>query len=176
VSVNVSARQCLDSRLIDVITDALRTTGMPGSLLKLEITESAAMADFDHINHLLAQLRALDVRIALDDFGTGFSSLAHLKHIPFDQIKIDPSFVADIHRNSSGSAIVRATIALAHGLGVPVVAEGVENTAQLAFLREHQCDIVQGYLYSRPCTADQIEHLLTSAGALPHCLHPESHS
>lgn len=176
VSVNVSARQCMDSQLIDVIAEALKDADVPASLLKVEITESTAMADLDHLKQLLMRLRQLGVAIALDDFGTGFSSLAHLKRFPVDQIKIDPSFIADIHRDPNGAAIVRATIALAHGLGVPVVAEGVENEAQIRFLREHQCDIVQGYLYGRPGTPDAIREALTSADVPPRYLHPESHS
>jgi diguanylate cyclase (GGDEF)-like protein len=176
VSVNVSARQCMDSQLIDVIAGALKDADVPASLLKVEITESTAMADLDHLKQLLMRLRQLGVAIALDDFGTGFSSLAHLKRFPVDQIKIDPSFIADIHRDPNGAAIVRATIALAHGLGVPVVAEGVENEAQIRFLREHQCDIVQGYLYGRPGTPDTVREALTSADVPPRYLHPESHS
>jgi diguanylate cyclase (GGDEF)-like protein len=176
VSVNVSARQCMDSHLIDVIAGALKASDVPASLLKVEITESTAMADLDHLRQLLLQLRQLGVAIALDDFGTGFSSLAHLKRFPVDQIKIDPSFIADIHRDPNGAAIVRATIALAHGLGVPVVAEGVENEAQIRFLREHRCDIVQGYLYGRPSSPDAVREVLTSADFPPHYLHPESHS
>jgi diguanylate cyclase (GGDEF)-like protein len=176
VSVNVSARQCMDSQLIDVIAGALKDADVPASLLKVEITESTAMADLDHLKQLLMRLRQLGVAIALDDFGTGFSSLAHLKRFPVDQIKIDPSFIADIHRDPNGAAIVRATIALAHGLGVPVVAEGVENEAQIRFLREHDCDIVQGYLYGRPGSPDAVREALTSADAHPRYLHPESHS
>lgn len=176
VSVNVSARQCMDSQLIDVISKALTDADVPPSLLKVEITESTAMADLDHLKQLLMRLRQLGVAIALDDFGTGFSSLAHLKRFPVDQIKIDPSFIADIHRDPNGAAIVRATIALAHGLGVPVVAEGVENEAQIRFLREHHCDIVQGYLYGRPGSPDAIREALTSADVPPRYLHPESHS
>jgi diguanylate cyclase (GGDEF)-like protein len=176
VSVNVSARQCMDSHLIDVIAGALKDANVPASLLKVEITESTAMADLDHLRQLLLQLRQLGVAIALDDFGTGFSSLAHLKRFPVDQIKIDPSFIADIHRDPNGAAIVRATIALAHGLGVPVVAEGVENEAQIRFLREHHCDIVQGYLYGRPGSPDAVREALTSADVPLHYRHPESHS
>ena len=176
VSVNVSARQCMDAHLFEVIAEALQDAEVAPSLLKMEITESTAMADLDHLRDLLLRLRQLGVGIALDDFGTGFSSLAHLKRFPVDQIKIDPSFIADIHRDPNGAAIVRATIALAHGLGVPVVAEGVENEAQIRFLREHHCDIVQGYLYGRPGSPDAIREVLTSADVHPRYLHPESHS
>ncbi|MFM2054960.1 MAG: hypothetical protein RL456_2997 [Pseudomonadota bacterium] len=173
VSVNVSARQCVGAGLVEAIERTLRDAAVPASLLKIEITETTAMADPDHLRHLLARLRGLGVAVALDDFGTGFSSLEHLRRFPVDQIKIDPSFVADMLRDRSGAAIVRATIALAHGLGVPVVAEGVENAAQLEFLRRHRCDIVQGYVFSRPAAAAGVgQTLITSADALPHCLLP----
>ena len=170
VSVNVSARQCLDLRLVDVVTSALARADITPSLLKVEITESAAMAELDHLRDLLERLRQAGVAVALDDFGTGFSSLVHLRHFPVDQIKIDPGFIGDVPRSASASAIVSATIALAHGLGVPVVAEGVESVRQLEFLRAHGCDIIQGYLYGRPAPPEDIEDLLTSADALPHCL------
>jgi diguanylate cyclase (GGDEF)-like protein len=148
VSVNVSARQCLDRTLTQVVANALESTGLPGHLLKIEVTESTAMSDLGHLQALLTELRQMGVGVALDDFGTGYSSLAHLKRFPIDQIKIDPSFVADITVDPNGAAIVRATIALAHGLGLPVVAEGVESQQQLDFLREHDCDIAQGYFYA----------------------------
>ncbi|PXW95481.1 diguanylate cyclase (GGDEF)-like protein [Sphaerotilus hippei] len=152
VSVNVSTRQCLDRRLVRVVADALRTSAVPAALLKLEVTESTAMADLGHLCALLGELRALGVQVAMDDFGTGFSSLSHLKNLRVDQIKIDPSFVRDISLDPNGAAIVRATIALAHGLGLPVVAEGVESREQMQFLTDHHCDIAQGYLYA--CAQD----------------------
>ncbi len=158
VSINVSARQCLDRRLVQIVSAALAAEGIPASLLKLEITETTAMTDVEQVMLLLAELRALGVGVAVDDFGTGYSSLAHLQRLPIDQIKIDQSFVRDIANDRHGAAIVRATIALAHELGVPVVAEGVEHESQLRFLTLHHCDIAQGYYFARP-----LNHEATSA-------------
>ncbi len=167
VSVNVSARQCLDRRLVQVVADALTDSAVPAALLKIEITESTAMSDLGQLHHLLTDLRAMGVSVAMDDFGTGYSSLSYLKRFPVDQIKIDPSFINDITSDPNGAAIVRATIALAHGLGVPVVAEGVESEEQMRFLKLHQCDIAQGYLYAHPQSADDLSVFLRkSMGAL----------
>ena len=168
VSVNVSARQCLDRSLVQIVASALADNAVPAALLKIEITESTAMADLGQLHSLLTDLRALGVGVAMDDFGTGYSSLAHLKRFPVDQIKIDPSFINDITHDPSGAAIVRATIALAHSLGVPVVAEGVESEEQMHFLTLHQCDIVQGYLHAMPQSAgDLAAYLRRSADATP---------
>ena len=108
----------------------------------------------------------MGVAVSMDDFGTGYSSLAHLKRFPFDQIKIDPSFVNDITLDRNGAAIVRATIALAHGLGVPVVAEGVENEEQRRFLADHHCDIAQGYLYAHPLASEDAAQFLRERSGL----------
>jgi diguanylate cyclase (GGDEF)-like protein len=163
VSVNVSARQCLDRKLVQVVSEALSAEGIPASLLKLEVTETTAMTDVEQVRHLLHELRALGVGVAVDDFGTGYSSLAHLQRLPIDQIKIDQSFVRDIANDHQGAAIVRATIALAHELGVPVVAEGVEDETQLTFLTLHRCDIVQGYYYARPMSGDAAARFMLDA-------------
>ncbi|MCK6425292.1 MAG: EAL domain-containing protein [Burkholderiaceae bacterium] len=160
VSVNVSARQCLDRHLVQVVADALAEADIPARYLKIEVTESTAMADLGQLKTLLTELRQLGVAVAMDDFGTGYSSLAHLKRFPVDQIKIDPTFIHDITSDPNGAAIVRATIALAHGLGVPVVAEGVENAEQRAFLAEHRCDIAQGYLYAQPLSGEAVARYL----------------
>ncbi len=169
VSVNVSTRQCLDRRLVRIVAEALAEHQMPAALLKIEVTESTAMADLGQLRSLLAELRAMGVQVSMDDFGTGFSSLSHLRNFRVDQIKIDPSFVRDISRDPNGAAIVRATIALAHGLGLPVVAEGVESEEQMSFLAEHDCDIAQGYLYAQAQDSDTIGTLLRErvAGGLP---------
>ena len=150
VAVNVSARQCLNRDLVNVVRLALHETGIPPHLLRLEITETTAMSDADQVIGLLQDIRALGVRLSVDDFGTGYSSLAHLKRFPIDELKIDRSFVSDITTDKDSAAIVRATIALAHGLGLHVVAEGVETQEQSHFLAEQRCDIVQGYLFGRP--------------------------
>jgi diguanylate cyclase (GGDEF)-like protein len=163
VSINVSARQCLDRRLIHLVSEALSAEQIPASLLKLEITETTAMTDIDHVMRLLNELRALGVGVAVDDFGTGYSSLAHLQRLPIDQIKIDQSFVRDIANDHQGAAIVRATIALAHELGVPVVAEGVEDETQLTFLTLHRCDIAQGYYFARPLSGEAAGDYLREA-------------
>ena len=150
VAVNVSARQCLNHDVVAVVRKALKETRIPPALLRLEITESAAMADADHVIDLLMAIHALGVGLAVDDFGTGYSSLSYLKRFPIDELKIDKSFVDGVATNNNDAAIVRATIALAHGLGLKVVAEGVETEEQSRFLSSLNCDIAQGYLFSRP--------------------------
>ena len=154
IAVNVSARQCLNRDLVQVVRLALQETGIPPHLLRLEITETTAMSDADQVIGLLQDIRALGVRLAVDDFGTGYSSLAYLKRFPIDELKIDRSFVNDITTDKDNAAIVRATIALGHGLGLQVVAEGVETEDQSRFLADQHCDTVQGYLFGRPQPLD----------------------
>ena len=150
VAVNVSARQCLNRNIVQVLRTALRDTGVPAALIKLEITETTAMTDASEVAELLQEISALGVRIALDDFGTGYSSLSYLKRFPINELKIDRSFVQHMATNSDDAAIVRATIALAHELGILVVAEGVETEAQSQLLAAQRCDIAQGFLFGRP--------------------------
>ena len=154
IAVNVSARQCLNRDLLQVVRLALQETAIPPHLLRLEITETTAMSAADQVIGLLQDIRALGVRLAVDDFGTGYSSLAHLKRFPIDEIKIDRSFISDITTDKDSASIVRATIALGHGLGLQVVAEGVETKDQSRFLADEHCDIVQGYLLGRPQPLD----------------------
>ena len=135
---------------------ALQETGIPPHLLRLEITETTAMSSADQVIGLLQDIRALGVRLAVDDFGTGYSSLAHLKRFPIDEIKIDRSFISDITTDKDSASIVRATIALGHGLGLQVVAEGVETEDQSRFLADEHCDTVQGYLFGRPQPLDVV--------------------
>jgi diguanylate cyclase (GGDEF)-like protein len=160
VAVNVSARQCVNRNIVDVVRRALQESGIPPALLKLEITETTAMTDAARVIDLLHEIKALGVRIAVDDFGTGYSSLANLKRFPIDELKIDQSFVQDVATDADDAAIVRATIALAHELGIQVIAEGVENRAQSDFLSAQSCDIVQGFLYGRPQPLGQTTPLL----------------
>ena len=158
IAVNISARQCLNRDLVQVVRLALQETGIPPHLLRLEITETTAMSDADQVIGLLHDIRALGVRLAVDDFGTGYSSLSYLKRFPIDELKIDQSFVKDITTDKDNAAIVRATIALAHGLGLQVVAEGVETDAQCRFLTDQRCDTVQGYLFGRPQPLGTMTH------------------
>ena len=153
ISVNVSARQCLDHRITKVIADAVRYAGIDASLIKIELTEATAMNNVDHVSSLLRGLHGLGVRISVDDFGTGYSSLSFLKRFPISQLKIDRSFVHDIVINPDDAAIVSGTIALARGLGIEVVAEGVETIEQLNFLGARGCDVAQGFYFSQPLNA-----------------------
>jgi diguanylate cyclase (GGDEF)-like protein len=155
VAVNVSGRQCMTRDLLQVVRAALRETGIAPPLLRLEITESTAMTEGDHVIGLLHEIRALGVRLSLDDFGTGYSSLAYLKHFPIDEIKIDGSFVRALPDSRDDAAIVHATIALAQGLELQVVAEGVETEAQASFLAERGCNAGQGFLFGQP---EPVEH------------------
>ena len=152
IAVNVSARQCLDHRITKVIADAVRYAGIDASLLKIELTEAAAMNNVEHVASLLRGLHGLGVRISVDDFGTAYSSLSFLKRFPISQLKIDRSFVHDIAISPDDAAIVSGTIALARGLGIEVVAEGVETVEQLNFLGARGCDIAQGFYFSQPLT------------------------
>jgi len=154
VAVNLSAHQLRDERFTEHVAQALQAQGLGGEALELEITESAAMRDPARTAGLLRQLRALGVALAIDDFGTGYSSLAYLKQLPLSSLKLDRSFVMDIEHDPNDAAISAATITLAHSLGLAVVAEGVENAAQLDFLRGLGCDMVQGYHFSRPLPAE----------------------
>ena len=146
VAVNVSARQCLGRSLVRRVANALEQSGIMPSLLRLELTETTAMSDVDHVAALLGDIRALGVSLSVDDFGTGYSSLSYLKRFPIDELKVDRSFVRDLCSDADDEAIVRATIALAL---IFVCVQGYEY----AMLSAHQCDVVQGYLFSRPLSA-----------------------
>jgi len=154
VAVNLSPRQFTDPNLPAVVARALKDTGLPPSLLELEITESLAMQQTDATLATLQRLKRLGVSIAIDDFGTGYSSLAYLKRFPVDKVKIDRSFVAEVPADRDEVAIVSAIIALAHALQIRVIAEGVETEAQREFLASCGCDFMQGYLVGRPVGAD----------------------
>jgi diguanylate cyclase (GGDEF)-like protein len=159
VSVNLSARQFTQSDLIEDVGRTLARTGLDPDALELEITESVLMDHSEAGIRTLSEIRNLGVRLVLDDFGTGYSSLAYLKHLPLDTIKIDRTFVAGIE-DSADRSIVEAVVALAHGLGIGVVAEGIETGTQALKLGELGCDLGQGFLFSRPVDADQTMALL----------------
>jgi len=154
MNVNLSARQFNDPKLPQLVSAALRESGLPSELLELEITESTAMQQTDLTLSTLKKLKDLGVSIAIDDFGTGYSSLAYLKRFPVDKLKIDRSFVADVAKMKEQRAIVEAIVALAHALDLKVIAEGVENDAQRKFLRSVGCEYIQGFAAGRPADAD----------------------
>lgn len=153
VSVNLSIHHLRQGNLLALIQQVLAETGLPAHLLELELTESQLLEDVESITVLLTQLKALGVHIAIDDFGTGYSSLSYLKHLPVNSLKLDQSFIRDLPHSAADCAIVRAIIGLAHGLGLSVVAEGVETPAQMDFLQGARCDVIQGYLIGRPVAA-----------------------
>lgn len=148
IAVNLSARQFLQEDLVAAVTGAMSAAGIAPALLELEVTESLMFDDPDQAAALLRALRRMGVRLALDDFGTGYSSLSYLKRFAFDSVKIDRSFVRDLPHDRDGAAITRAIVAMSHDLRMAVTAEGVENAAQLAFLRACGCDAAQGNYFS----------------------------
>jgi diguanylate cyclase (GGDEF)-like protein len=160
MSVNLSARQFSQPDLVDQVRRAIDESGIDPRCLELEITESNAMQNADNTIYTLRDLKALGVRIAMDDFGTGYSSLNYLKRFPIDTLKLDQMFVRDVTTDASDAAIVSAVITMAHSLRLTVVAEGVETEQQFAFLQEKGCDKIQGYLYSAPFAADELEPYL----------------
>ena len=160
VAVNLSARQFRQPDLVSVVEQTMHRYGIQAHHLELEVTESVVMSNFERARDTLEQLNHAGLRIAVDDFGTGYSSLSYLKRLPIGYLKIDRSFVMDLGTNVQSDAIVKAIIALAHGLGMSAIAEGVETTAQLACLLEFGCDHYQGYLFSRPRSAEHIIELL----------------
>ncbi len=149
VAVNISAIQFRDGNLLATVASALASSGLRPNRLELEITETVLIGDDADVGSSIQALRNLGVRIALDDFGTGYSSLSYLRRFPFDKIKIDRSFTADIERPDT-AAIVRAVVRLARQLGMSITAEGIETSAQLRFMRKHGCTEVQGYLIGMP--------------------------
>ncbi|MCZ8318107.1 MAG: EAL domain-containing protein [Silanimonas sp.] len=164
VSVNLSPRQFEDPGLYATVTDALAGVALPPGSLELEITESTAMGDPERAIDLMGRLRAIGVVLALDDFGTGYSNLSHLKRLPVDVLKIDQMFIRHVVQDAGDAAIVRAVIALAHGFGLTVVAEGVESQAQVIKLAQLGCDIVQGYHYGAPMLAEGVPGWLQDRG------------
>ncbi|MEH2563889.1 sensor domain-containing protein [Bradyrhizobium sp. AZCC 2289] len=166
VAVNISAAQFRGSGLMQVIINALATSGLHPTRLEIEITETVLLQDKEATLAVLHRLRALGIRIAMDDFGTGYSSLTYLQCFPFDKIKIDRSFVKDVADNAGSLNIVRAVAALANGMGMAATAEGVETKEQLDRITAEGCTEMQGYLFSRPLPVHEIERLfLSGSGA-----------
>ena len=160
VAVNLSGRQFRQKDLAEVVTRILQETGLDAAYIELELTESMVMHDVEASIATLTRLKTIGVKVSIDDFGTGYSSLSYLKRFPIDFLKIDQSFVRDISTSPDNAAITKAIISMSHDLGLKVIAEGVETEMQKSFLRLHQCDEMQGYLFSRPVPANEFEMLL----------------
>lgn len=167
VAVNLSAHQLQQKELVRIVQRILAAAGARGGQLQIEITESVLMSNVDTTAATLSALSDMGIEVSLDDFGTGYSSLSYLKRFPIDVLKIDRSFVRDIPADPDDSAIATAIISMAHSLGIQVVAEGVESEEQLHFLRERDCDTVQGYYLSRPKPAEEIERHLSAKKPFP---------
>jgi diguanylate cyclase (GGDEF)-like protein len=165
VSLNVSARQLEKIALVKYIGAALASSGIPASALEIEVTETSILRDVYAATQLLRELRAMGLRVAIDDFGAGFTSLAFLRDLPVDDLKIDRSFVRDVATGAFDGAVVRAVITLARTLGLRTVAEGVESIAQMDVLRELRCDAVQGFLFSMPLSVEECTPLLRTKSA-----------
>jgi diguanylate cyclase len=171
LAVNVSPVQLEAEDFVETVTTILSATGVPPEQLTLEITESMLVRDLAESGARLNALRAEGIRIAIDDFGTGYSSLSYLAELPADVVKIDRSFVSDLHPQSGSSVLVKSIIDLARSLGLDVVAEGVERHSQAALLEEFGCPNVQGYLYARPMNridcAEYLSENLTESKPAP---------
>jgi EAL domain-containing protein (putative c-di-GMP-specific phosphodiesterase class I) len=163
VAVNLSTRQFRQKGLAELIGGLLQDIGLDPRCLELELTEGAAMQNPEEAAAILKALKKTGIHISIDDFGTGYSSLSYLKKFPLDTLKIDQSFVRDITTDPNDAAIVQAVIAMAHGLGLKVLAEGVETQEQAAFLHLHKCDMAQGYYFGRPMPAEAFYELITES-------------
>jgi diguanylate cyclase (GGDEF)-like protein len=162
VAINISARQFQHGGIFTSVSELLDSTGLKPQCLELELTESAIMSDVEKAKLILEKLSNLGVRLSLDDFGTGYSSLSQLRCLPFDALKIDRSFVKELPADENSAAITLAIIAMAHTLGLRVIAEGVDKQAQLDFLKDHGCDEIQGYLISPPVPVSEFVRFLES--------------
>jgi len=168
MAVNMSTRHFRDKGFVDTVMRILEETGLHPNDLELELTESIVMENTETTISMLRQLKQAGIHLSIDDFGTGYSSLSYLKRFPLDALKIDQSFVRDISTDPDAAAITTAIIAMAHGLKLKVIAEGVETREQLIFLRRHYCDGMQGYLFGKPMPADVFTQLFQKK---PHLIH-----
>jgi EAL domain-containing protein (putative c-di-GMP-specific phosphodiesterase class I) len=160
VAVNISSRQFQQPNFLSIVAQVLQETELEPHYLELEITETTVMQDASLTRTILRELQQIGIYVAMDDFGTGYSSLSYLKKFPFHTIKIDQYFIRDLSLDPQARAIVTAIIALGQGLGLTVVAEGVETQEQLYCLQSLQCEEMQGYLFSRPLSVEQATELL----------------
>ena len=159
VSVNLSASQFKQIDLVERIGGVLESLELDGRFLTLELTETTVMEDPEEALAKMGDLRSMGVRLALDDFGTGYSSLSYLRQFPFDTLKIDRSFVQDVHLSPNDQEIVKAMIAMGDAFGMKTLAEGVESRGELDFLFEHGCDLIQGYYFSPPVASEEYQDL-----------------
>ncbi len=166
IAINLSPAQFMHGDVVGLVHSILLETGLAPGRLELEITEGVLIEDLDRGLALLRRLKSLGVRISMDDFGSGYSSLSYLQAFPFDKIKIDRAFVINLGRNPQSAAIVRAVIGLGHGLGMSIVAEGVETQQQLGFLADEGCDAVQGYFIGKPAPIGQYAALVGRVGSI----------
>jgi len=174
IAVNLSAKQIYDKNFHTMLRDVIRDCNVKAAQIQLEITESILMQYNTDVVDTLEKIRELGVSIALDDFGTGYSSLSYLKRFPIDTIKIDRSFIRDIKTDPDDAALTTAIIAMGKSLGLQVIAEGVETNEQLAFLRQQNCDAIQGYLISRPQPLTELKAVLSAPDAMTPWLHMEA--
>ncbi|WP_379137451.1 putative bifunctional diguanylate cyclase/phosphodiesterase [Paenibacillus sp. sgz500958] len=174
MSVNISMLQLLQTDFNELVLDTLRDNKLEPSFLELEITETVLVESYDYVSTKLNELREHQIKIALDDFGTGYSSLSYLTHLPITTLKIDKSFIDSVHTGTSQAALVEQIIMIGKRMNMCVVAEGVEQRVQLKYLQEQGCDKIQGYLFSKPQSAANTEHLLTEWESNPTILQEES--
>ncbi|MEK7851666.1 MAG: EAL domain-containing protein [Deltaproteobacteria bacterium] len=160
ISVNLSAVQFRESDFLETVARAVKDTEIDPHSLELELTERAIMQDVESAVVIMRQMKEMGFKLAIDDFGTGYSSLSYLKRFPIDRLKIDQSFIRDINTDPDDAAITLAVISMAHSLGLKVIAEGVETAEQLAFLKEHGCDEIQGYYFGKSLPSDEFEMFL----------------
>jgi diguanylate cyclase (GGDEF)-like protein len=156
IGINISAIQLRENTFVDDVTNALKSSGLDPTSLEIELTESILMDDSELVIKKVNQLKSLGIHIAIDDFGTGFSSMSYLKSFPVSKLKIDKSFILGLPKSSEDMAIVRAIIAMAHGLNINVIAEGVERSDQVELLRHYDCDMFQGYYYAKPMAFNDV--------------------
>ncbi len=161
ISVNISAVQIMEPSFVLMVRNILHETGIDGTCLEFEITESVFISSMEYAIKVLNELKKMKIRIALDDFGTGYSSLNYIQQLPIDTLKIDKTFISSISNGNSKKQIVGSIISLIHQMDIDVVAEGVENEAQLLYLKEYQCDFIQGYLWGKPLGREEFEKMLT---------------
>lgn len=161
IAVNVAPQQLVQTSFLEHVSDILMESRLPPHRLELEITEASIIDDQDRTLKIMHRLKAMGVQIAMDDFGTGYSSLATLQAFPFDKIKIDRSFIQDVHTNPQSAAIVRSTLLLGDALNIPVLAEGVELEDELTFLRTERCSAVQGFYFGKPLNLSQIHEMMS---------------